>query len=76
MDEIRTHPSPLIQSAIEHVLSRMDPNDRGGVIAYADGEKVRGAVYANLGAGFSFVGIVEKSYDREMVYAAELLWKW
>jgi len=74
-DEIRTHPSPLIQSAIDHVLSRMDADDKIAVIGYADNEKVRGAVYYNLGAGFSFVGIVEKEYDRELVYAAELLWK-
>lgn len=68
---------PTINESINRVLATLQPDEKGAFLIYSDGDYARAAVYANLGAGWSFVAHADYDFaGRELSYGAQVRWTW
>ena len=73
---IRRFADSNIQKSIDAALSTLPEGQSGAVIAYADTNGARLATFANLGAGWSLVGVLEKPYKGPLIAEAAVRFTW
>lgn len=74
---VRAVPDPTMQAAIDGALARLEPEEKGAVVGYADLNAAQLVVMARLEAGWSFVGIVQREWATKDVKAgAEVRFSW
>lgn len=66
-----------INRAINETLASLSPDEKGAFLIYSDGHDAKAAVYANLGAGWSFVAHADYDFTaKKLSYGAQARWTW
>jgi hypothetical protein len=73
-DLIRAFPISDLRASIDKALATIPPGDNVAVVAYANTEGAKLAAFARIGAGFSFMGVLEKPYGKALQAEAALVW--
>jgi Icc-related predicted phosphoesterase len=77
---IRAFSDADIYSAMKTVLSSLDPARKGAIVAYADGDDVKAAIFGKLGkhAGveWSYVGTLGVTYKGKLSGGVGLMGEW
>jgi len=78
VSELRLHPSPWSQAAIDQAIAKLPEGKSGAIVLYADAdsESMRFGVVAKVGDDWTFAGNLEREWDGPWSARGEVKFAW